>query len=243
MEETLDVIAVGAHPDDVEIAVGGTLASMVRQGYRVGIVDLTDGEPTPGSSGPEQRLEEARQAASELGVQVRLTLDLPNRRLFDCFKARVELAKIFRKYRPSIVMGIAAKTPMASPDHWQAMQITDAGIFYSRLTKWDDQFDGLPVHTIRKQLWYSLGFSSLETPPNSGSFVVNISDTYEQKVASIRAYRSQFPPGKERVFSLVEGQARLHGQAAGFVFGETLLAATPLGVQDPVSFLCPDLKR
>ncbi len=64
----LDVIAVGAHPDDVEIACGGTLARLVRQGYRVGIVDLTDGEPTPASPGPEVRLDEARQAAEMLGV-------------------------------------------------------------------------------------------------------------------------------------------------------------------------------
>ena len=83
LPEPLDIIAVGAHPDDVEIAIGGTLARLVQQGYRVGIVDLTDGEPTPGSPGPAVRLEEARKAAAILGVQVRLTLDLPNRRLFD----------------------------------------------------------------------------------------------------------------------------------------------------------------
>mgnify|MGYP002624583417 CR=1 FL=1 len=67
----LDVIAVGAHPDDVEIACGGTLARLVKQGYQVGIIDLTDGEPTPKSPGPEVRLEEARKAAEVLGAQVR----------------------------------------------------------------------------------------------------------------------------------------------------------------------------
>ncbi|MCH7728226.1 MAG: PIG-L family deacetylase, partial [Planctomycetes bacterium] len=81
--ESLDVIAVGAHPDDVEIGCGGTLAKLVQQGYSVGIVDLTDGEPTPRSPGPEVRLAEAQKAAETLGVQVRVTLDLPNRRLFD----------------------------------------------------------------------------------------------------------------------------------------------------------------
>ena len=77
----LDVIAVGAHPDDVEIACGGTLARLVEQGYRVGIVDLTDGEPTPGSPGPDVRLKEAGRAAEMLGLQLRVCLDLPNRRL------------------------------------------------------------------------------------------------------------------------------------------------------------------
>ena len=70
----LDVIAVGAHPDDVEIACGGTLAKLVRQGYRVGIIDLTDGEPTPGSPGPHVRLAEAERAAETLGVHVRVQL-------------------------------------------------------------------------------------------------------------------------------------------------------------------------
>src|SRR5262245_47187093 len=88
----LDVIAVGAHPDDVEIGCGGTLAHLVRQCYRVGIIDLTDGEPTPLSPGPEVRLAEARAAAEQLGIHERITLSLSNRRLFDSFEARVALA-------------------------------------------------------------------------------------------------------------------------------------------------------
>ena len=247
LPEPLDVIAVGAHPDDVEIAVGGTLAKLVIQGYRVGIVDLTDGEPTPGSPGPEVRMEEAQSAARILGVHMRKTLELPNRRLFDrggrelrplwlfdSFEARVELGKVLRQWRPQIVLGIAGKTPMASPDHWQASQITDAGVFYSRLTKWDDEFDGLPVHTVTKQLWYPLGLRALEPPPGAGYFVMDISDTFERKIESIRAYQTQFPPSKEHVFHLVEGQNRLFGASAGFDFGEMLICSTTLGVTDLV---------
>src|SRR6202795_2191206 len=158
----LDVIAVGAHPDDVEIACGGTLAKLVRQGYRVGIIDLTDGEPTPGSPGPEVRLAEAKKAAETLGVHVRVQLDLPNRRLFDTFEARVALAKEFRKYRPRLVLGFGEKTPLASPDHWQAMLITDAAVFSARLNKWDQHFDNLPVHTISAHLYYTLAFGTLQ---------------------------------------------------------------------------------
>ena len=94
-------------------------------------------------------------------MHVRVQLDLPNRRLFDTFEARVALAKEFRKYRPRLVLGFGEKTPLASPDHWQAMQITDAAIFYARLTKWDEHFDGLPVHTISAHLYYTLGFGTL----------------------------------------------------------------------------------
>ena len=234
--EALDVIAVGAHPDDVEITCGGTLAKLVQQGYRVGIVDLTDGEPTPGSPGPEVRLAEAAEAAKILGVQMRETLDLPNRRLFDSFESRVALATLFRKLRPSVVLGILANTPMASPDHWQAMQITDAAVFYSRLTKWDEHFAGWPAHGIQKQVWYSLALRQLNAGQQSGSsgFVVDISDTLPLKLAAIRAYKTQFPATKEHVFQLVESQNRLCGASAGFEAGEYFVSASTLGVQDLV---------
>ncbi|MEW4490697.1 PIG-L family deacetylase [Thalassoglobus sp. JC818] len=232
--QKLDVIAVGAHPDDVEIAIGGTLARLVKQGYRVGIVDLTDGEPTPKSPGPEVRLAEAERAAEILGVQVRINLDLPNRKLFDNYESRVALGKVFRRYRPSIVLGIAEKTPMASPDHWQAMQITDAGVFYSRLTKWDAEFDHLPVHTVKQQIWYPLGFGSMKSTEQPGAFVSDISGCLEQKIEAVKAYQTQFPPGKERVFHLVESQARLLGQTHGVEAGELLVSPKPIMVNDVV---------
>ncbi len=240
LPEPLDVIAVGAHPDDVEIAVGGTLAMLVKQGYRVGIVDLTDGEPTPLTTGPDQRLAEAKEAARILGVQVRHTLQLQNRRLFDTFEARVVLATLFRRYRPKIVLGIADKTPMASPDHWQAMQITDAAVFYSRLSKWDAEFDHLPVHTIQKQLWFPLGLQSPRLPQGSGEFVVDISATLGLKLEAVRAYASQFPPGKERVFRMVDSLNRMLGTAAGFEAAEMFICATTLGTRDLVKTVCPE---
>ncbi len=239
LPEALDVIAVGAHPDDVEIACGGTLAKLVSQGYRVGIVDLTDGEPTPGSPHPAARLAEAKEAARILGVHVRETLDFPNRRLFDSFEVRVAMAKVFRRYRPSIVLGIAGKTPAASPDHWQAMQITDAAVFYSRLTKWDETFDNLPAHGIRKQIWYPLGFQTLELPQGGSQIVVDISETLPVKLEAIRAYQTQFPPGKEGVFRLVDSQNKLFGASAGFAAGELFITATTLGVDDLMQMVCP----
>lgn len=233
----LDVIAVGAHPDDVEIACGGTLASLVKQGYRVGIIDLTDGEPTPGSPGPEHRLEEARQAAAILGVEIRVTLDLPNRRLFDTFEARVALAKEFRKYRPRLILGFGEKTPQASPDHWQAMQITDAAVFYSRLTKWDAHFDLLPVHTVPAQIYYTLALQSLELPPAAGHFVVDISDCLEKKLEAVRCYASQFPPAKGATLERVRAIALHCGAAAGYAAGELFMSPRTIGTKDPVKML------
>ena len=230
----LDVIAVGAHPDDVEIGCGGTLARLAQQGYRVGIIDLTDGEPTPGSPGPEVRLQEAAEAAKILGITLRETLNLPNRKLFDCYEARVALAKLIRKHRPSIVLGLAGKTPLASPDHWQASQITDAAVFYARLTKWDAEFDGLPVHTVPKQVWFPLGFSSLEIPPAGGHFVVDIGPSLAIKLQAVRAYKTQFPPSKEKLFITLESQNRFYGAGAGFEAGELFLTTTTIGVKDLV---------
>jgi bacillithiol biosynthesis deacetylase BshB1 len=236
LPEPLDVIAVGAHPDDVEIACGGTLAKLVKQGYRVGIIDLTDGEPTPHSDGPHIRLAEAEQARQALGLQVRLTLDLPNRRLFDSFESRVLLARELRRYRPKVVIGFGGKTPTASPDHWQAMLITDAAVFYSRLSKWDDHFPGLPTHTVPVQLYYSLVFYSLEVPREAGHFVVDIGETMEQKIASVACYKSQFPPSKGDMPQRLRGLAIHYGTSAGFEAGELLFSTRTLGTGDLMSF-------
>ena len=233
----LDVIAVGAHPDDVEIACGGTLTKLVRQGYQVGIVDLTDGEPTPGSPGPEVRLAEAKKAAEALGVHVRVQLDLPNRRLFDTFEARVALGKELRKYRPRLVLGFGEKTPMASPDHWQAMQITDAAVFYARLTKWDAYFDHLPVHTVSAQLYYTLGFGTLELPPAAGHLVVDIGDTLDTKIKAVRCYATQFPAAKEFIYEKIRAAAMHDGMAAGYEAGELFASPRTLGTRDLVHFL------
>ena len=228
----LDVIAVGAHPDDVEIACGGTLARLVQQGYRVGIIDLTDGEPTPSSTGPEQRLAEARRATQVLGVAERITLDLPNRKLFDSFEARVKLATEFRRYRPRLVLGLGEKTPLASPDHWQAMQITDAAVFYSRLTKWDDEFTGLPPHVISAQLYYALAFYTVIPPEGAGQLVVDISETLATKLEAVRCYESQFPPEKESIFARIEAAAQRLGLTAGYPAGELFVSPRTLGTQN-----------
>lgn len=242
-EIELDFLAVGAHPDDVEIACGGTLANLARKGYKVGIVDLTDGEPTPLSPGPDVRMEEARKAAEILGVVVRENLNLPNRRLFDGFEARLALATIFRRYRPRVVVGFGGKTVLASPDHHQAMMITDAAVFYSRLSKWDEHFDGLPVHTITNQLSFPIGLHGLNLPESSGVIVADIGPTLEVKLEAIRAYQTQFPANKARVFHAVEAMNRYHGMTAGFEAGELFLTYRTVGVEDLMHWAAPSHAR
>jgi LmbE family N-acetylglucosaminyl deacetylase len=232
VHQQLDVIAVGAHPDDVEIACGGTLASLVDAGYKVGIIDLTDGEPTPLSPGPDVRMAEAKAAGEALGVHVRTLLHLTNRRLFDSFEARVKLAIEFRKHRPRLVIGLGDKTPMASPDHWQAMLITDAAVFYSRLTKWDDQFEHLPPHAIARQLYCMLGTPLASSPNPGGQIVVDISNTLGRKLAAIRCYKTQFPPEKEHLFERVDAADRYLGRSAGVVAAEMLISPRPVVMKD-----------
>ena len=235
-ESQLDVIAVGAHPDDVEIGCGGTVARLAEDGYRVGIIDLTDGEPTPGSSGPEVRAAEARRAADILGAEKRITLDLPNRRLFDDFQARVALATEFRRLRPRLVLALGDGTPTASPDHYQARMITEAAVFYSKLTKWDEHFDGLSAYQIPVYLHYFLAYRSL-SPPASGSVVLDIGRTLEKKMASITAYRSQFPPERAEVLERIRTFNRQQGMAAGFGAGEVLHHPGTLGTHDLMGML------
>lgn len=229
-EQQLDVIAVGAHPDDVEIGCGGTLARLAQQGHAVGIVDLTDGEPTPGSPGPEVRLAEAQKAAETLGVHSRLTLKLPNRCLFDALENRLALARVLRTCRPRLVLCIGEKTPMASPDHYQAMLITEAAVFYARLTKWEEYFDGLPPSPPAALMYYPLALRSLG-PTLPHCVVVDISETLDIKLAALGCYQSQFAHRPE-VLQRIRVFNQQQGLAAGFQAGELLASPLPLGTRD-----------
>ena len=202
----------------------------------MGIVDLTDGEPTPGSPGPEVRLAEARRAAEVLGAARRVTLDLPNRRLFDTFEARVALAKEIRRHRPRLVIGLGGRTPTASPDHYQASLIIEAAVFYAKLTKWDEHFDGLPPHQTPRRLDCFLAFNTL-SPVDRGAMVVDIGDTLEKKLAAIACYASQFPPTKAQYLDHFRAFAMQQGMAAGFAAGEVLASPTAWGTRDLMGLL------
>lgn len=199
MEEQYDVVVVTAHPDDAEIGIGGTMAKLSDNGVKVLLINLTDGEPTP-LGNHETRMKEADDAARILGID-RLTMEETNRRLMDSFKARVALGDMFRKYKPRTVISMGGKTVMASPDHYQAQLITEAAIFYSRLTKWEQHFEN-PVHSIKKMFYFPVtAYRTGEVPGNS--FLIDITETLERKLQSIRAYKTQFPPEKEHFIEMI----------------------------------------
>ncbi len=231
LPERLDVAAVAPHPDDLEILCGGTLAKLVKQGYRVGIFDLTSGEPTPRGS-LETRKKEAEEARRILGVPVRVNVELPNRVLMDGPEARFALATQFRKYRPSIVLVAAGRTPAGSPDHLQGGLIGEASRFYSQLTKWDERFAGTDPYRVPHLVYVPFPFDA-EQRPWHGQFVVDVSDTIDQKIAAVKAYASQFDPARfARVEHMIRSTSGYHGARCGYLFGELFALPTPVGAPD-----------
>lgn len=232
----LDVVALAPHPDDVEILCGGTLAKLVKQGYRVGIFDLTSGEPTPRGS-EELRLQEAEAARRVLGVQVRINIGLSNRVLMDSPENRFKVATELRKYRPSVVIVAAGRTPAASPDHHQGHLLVEASRFYSQLTKWDERFDGTTPYRVPHLVYVPFPFD-VEKRAWQSTFVVDVTDTLELKLASIRCYGSQFDTERfEKVKHFVSGSAAYHGAHCGFMYGELFALPHPVGATDLVSLV------
>jgi bacillithiol biosynthesis deacetylase BshB1 len=236
LPERLDVLAVAPHPDDLEILCGGTLAKLVKQGYRVGIFDLTSGEPTPRGS-LETRRREAEEARRILGVPVRVNVDLPNRVLMDGPENRFKLATEFRRYRPSVVMVAAGRTPAASPDHYQGGLIGEAARFYSQLTKWDERFDGTAPYRVPHLVYVPFPTDAEQRHWHS-TFVVDIGDTLEQKLEAIRAYKSQFDDERfARIKHFIHATNGYHGYRCGFQCGELFALPHPVGTADLLSLV------
>ena len=245
-EDPVEVVAVGPHPDDVELGIGGTIAKLSHNGIKTGIIDLTNAEPTPKNTKyrspddfdpdyAETRINEAKEAARVLGAE-RITLDLPNRQLFDTFEARCKLATVFRRWRPKVVISMYGKTLMASPDHYQAQQIVEAAIFYSRLTKWDKYFDNLPVHRITSLLYFPVRFIDLH-PEGYTSFFNDITNYVDLKQRAILVYKSQgFVPSKTTQISHFPSMLltwnKTLGSRIGVEYAEHLVSPVPLRCDD-----------
>lgn len=232
----LDIVFTAPHPDDLEIGMGGTIAKLVQLGHRVGMLHMTDGEPTPRGT-RETRIKEMQSAAEILGAQVCEMLGLENRTLMDGPQARYAMATALRRYRPRILVGMAGRTPAASPDHYQGQLITEAARFYSQLTKWDERFDSTEPFRVDHLVYRPVRFAAEVTHWHS-QFVVDITDTIDQKVEAVRCYRSQFD---EQRFAGVEHYIRslagAEGILAGVRFGELYAVPRPIGVTDMVSLL------
>ncbi len=191
---TLDILAIAAHPDDVELSCGGTLRRMVEQGYRAGILDLTRGEMgTRGDS--ETRLEEAARAARILGVKVRENLGLPDARLILDEETKFAVAEKIRAWQPRTV--VLPHWHGRHPDHTTASRIGYEACFVAGLKR-------LPIRG-REFRPFKILYATLYYANAHPTFAVDITRQFERRKQAILAYRSQFQPSARQ-----RRQARVH---------------------------------
>jgi bacillithiol biosynthesis deacetylase BshB1 len=214
-----EVVCVGAHPDDVEIGMGGTVAALAASGHDVLIVDLTDGEPTPYGT-PERRRAEAARAAEVLGCR-RITLGLPNRALFDTVEARTALAEVLREERPSVLF--VPYPEDAHPDHLAASRIAEAARFYAKFTK--TEMRGEPHYPARIYRYMAVHLRLVREP----SFLADVTETLPVKLQALEAYASQSAdnPANTGVIGMVEQTARMWGGIGRAGAAEPFFALEP----------------
>jgi bacillithiol biosynthesis deacetylase BshB1 len=168
-----NVLVIGAHPDDAEIGMGGTIRALVGRGDTVTLLDLTDGEPTPMGS-PERRRAESEAAARLLGVERRITLPLPNRYLMDTVENRVAVAEVIREIRPDLLC--VPYWVDAHPDHLAAERLAEAARFYAKLTRTDMR--GAPHYPDRIVHFFCTHYRLQVSP----ACIVDISEHIELKL-------------------------------------------------------------
>ncbi len=239
----VDVLALAAHPDDVELCAGGTVCKLARQGYRVAIVDFTRGER--GSRGtPEGRMEEAVAAAEIIGLAARENLGMPDGNIARTPENQRAVVEVVRRYRPEIVLVNAPEC--RHPDHGAAAVLATDALFSSGLRRVETFApDGTPQlpHRPSHVLHY------MQAIPFEPTVVVDVSDVWDARVAALQAFRSQFfnpdyQPGADEpatfisnpdFFHWIEAQARTYGYRVGARHGEPFLYRHgPFGSDDLV---------
>ncbi|MEM9702353.1 MAG: bacillithiol biosynthesis deacetylase BshB1 [Planctomycetota bacterium] len=227
----LDLLVVAAHPDDAEISVGGTILKHLAAGKRVGVLDLTDGEPTPHGD-PEMRAAETAAATATLGLTWRGNLGLKNRHLNDEHAGRAALASVLRLARPDVVLRHAPTD--THPDHVRAARLTADARFWAKLTKTDrpDQPDLLGEPFLPRKLYHYWSVHLREIP--APSFCVDVTGHLDRKLAAIRCYESQVTTGRETAFPTlfddIETRARYWGWATHVTHAEPLGSDETIGV-------------
>jgi len=221
----LDALIIAPHPDDAELGAAGAILCMKDHGWSVGVLDLTNGEPTPHGS-PEIRARETMAATRVLGLDWRGNLELPNRSLEPTIDARAKLAGMIRQLRPQWLL--APYWVDAHPDHVAATQLIEAARFWAKLTKTD--LPGEPWFPQRIYHYYCVHLRLAIQP----AFVLDISKYWERKIASIRCYESQFIIGRStQPPTFLDGlrdDAAYWGKTIGVSFGEPLTCREPLGL-------------
>lgn len=231
----LDVLALGAHPDDVELSCGGTVAKLAKQGRRVGIADLTRGElGTRGSR--EIRAAEAAEAARLLGVQVRENLGIPDGNLETSLENRLKIVQIIRKYQPDVLL---FPYPVdRHPDHERAHTLCREAWFAAGLEKVETTLEGRVQEPFRPRAYYHF-MQWFEFKP---SFIIDITDEFDQRMQCVGAFKSQFydPDSNERqtilstpeFIEMLRTRLAYYGDKIGKKYGEPFYSVSPINVPD-----------
>lgn len=230
----LDILAFGAHPDDVELSCSGTLAVEIANGKSVGIIDLTRGEMgTRGTA--EIRDQEAQNAAEIIGVSVRENLGFKDALFTKDDAHKLEVIKMLRKYKPEVVFCNAIRDRHI--DHARASQLVSEACFLSGLKKYESNMNGQPQAPWRpKHVYHYIQWYDIEP-----DFVVDISNTIEKKIASVKAYRTQFydpksnepetPISSSNFMESISYRARNFGRIIGVDYAEGFTVERYIGVK------------
>jgi bacillithiol biosynthesis deacetylase BshB1 len=217
---------IASHPDDAELAMGGTIVKMIESGWDVTIVDLTDGEPTPFGS-RELRQKETEKASNILGIKKRICLEMPNRYLQATLENRRKLAETIRLIQPDLIFGPVI--PDYHPDHIETSKLVRAARFEAKFHKTD--MAGTPHWVPREYSYYSTHRLCYDKP----SFIVDITDVWNKKIEAIKAYQSQLKSVSEEdspsLLDKVEITCRYFGQCVGSKYGEPFVSNEPIGVK------------
>ncbi len=231
-DETLDALVIATHPDDAELGMAGAIVRMQSDGWRVGILDLTNGEPTPHGS-VSIRAAETAKASLELGVKWRENLGLPNRSLEATLSAREQLANVFRRVRPRWLF--APYWTDAHPDHVAAVRLIEDARFWAKLTKSD--LVGEPYHPQRIYHYFSVHLKLAAQP----DFILDISQQWPAKQAALSCYHSQFVEGRNEAsptfLENLETAAAYWGQLIGVRYGEPFACREPIGLSTMTSLV------
>ncbi|MCP4220978.1 MAG: bacillithiol biosynthesis deacetylase BshB1 [bacterium] len=239
----MDILAIGAHPDDIEMFMGGTMLKMKELGYKTAICDLTRGEAgTYGDA--DTREEELEKAADMLGLDTRITLDMPDGNVRNTEENRLKVIEVIRQLQPRLVFSFA-NVPMRHPDHYNCGYIVKESCYLAGLRKLETQSPAYRPHSY-------IGFPEMtfDTP----SFVIDITSHWEKRQETIRCFGTQvIKPGEDdsntktfirsnRFWEIQEARAVTAGAFIGVKYGEPFFSPNPPQVVDPVSAFNMDLK-
>lgn len=240
----LDILAIGVHPDDLELGCAGTLIKHVQMGQKVGILDLTRGElGTRGT--PELRLQEAQEAANIMGLAVRENAGMADGFFQNDKEHQLQLIYYIRKYRPNVVIANAVED--RHPDHGRAGKLIADACFLAGLVKIETLHNGEPQAAWRPKRVYHMIQDRFLQP----DFIVDITSTHDIKMDAIKAYKSQFhnpASGEPLTYISADGfldkikyRAALLGKRIGVEYGEGFTCENTPGISHLDSLLLPEM--